>query len=61
VLTADEVKEALTHVRNDVYCVLDGSREDGTPVPYLDAVPDAVWCYPWQNVGGGMQPGVAMD
>jgi hypothetical protein len=57
-LTVDEVKEALTHVRNDIYCALDGSRDDGTPVPYLDAVPPSVWCYPWQTgVGGGVRSG----
>jgi hypothetical protein len=48
-LTADEVKEALTHVRNDQYCALDGTKDDGTPVPYLDAVPSAVQCFPWQT------------
>lgn len=53
-MTADQVKEALTHVRNDVYCALDGSKDDGTPVPYLDAVPAAVWCYPMQFGGGGL-------
>ncbi len=53
-MTADEVKEALTHVRNDVYCALDGTKSDGTPVPYLDAVPASVWCYPMQTGGGGV-------
>jgi hypothetical protein len=50
-LTADEVKEALTHVRNDQYCALDGTKSDGTPVPYLDAVPPSVQCFPWQTNG----------
>jgi hypothetical protein len=50
-LTADEVKEALTHVRNDQYCALDGTKTDGTPVPYLDAVPPSVQCFPWQTNG----------
>jgi hypothetical protein len=45
-LSAAEVKEALTHVRNDQYCALDGSKDDGTPVPYLDAVPATVQCFP---------------
>jgi hypothetical protein len=64
-LTADQVAEALTHVRHDVYCALDGSKEDGTPVPYLDAVPAAVWCYPYQVggvTGGGLAtPGLATN
>ncbi len=60
-MTADEVKEALTHVRNDVYCALDGTKTDGTPVPYLDAVPASVWCYPMQTGGGGVAlPGGTM-
>jgi hypothetical protein len=62
-MTAEQVAEALTHVRNDVYCALDGSKDDGTPVPYLDAVPAAVWCYPYQGngmPGGGLPtPGTA--
>jgi len=59
-LTADEVAEALTHVRNDVYCALDGNKTDGTPVPYLDTVPNVVQCFPWQTGGGtmGLQPAV---
>ena len=58
-LSADQVTEALTHVRNDEYCALDGSKDDGTPVPYLDTVPTAVWCFPWQTSGVavGGQPG----
>ena len=44
-LTAAEVAEALTHVRNDVYCALDGTKMDSTPVPYLDAVPARVDCF----------------
>jgi hypothetical protein len=63
-LTVDEVKESLTHVVNDVYCVLDPTRTDATPVPYLDVVPPYIECYPWQNTGSvGPQPGVttAMD
>jgi len=39
------VAERLTHVRNDGYCALDGSIQDGTPVPYLDAVPPAIECF----------------
>ena len=59
-MTADQVKEALTHVRNDVYCALDGSKDDGTPVPYLDAVPASVWCFPMQTGTGvaGLPGGV---
>jgi hypothetical protein len=63
-LTVDEVKEALTHVVNDVYCVLDPTRTDATPVPYLDAVPPYIECYPWQTTGGVSVPsgvGVAME
>jgi hypothetical protein len=57
-LSADEVKEALTHVRNDQYCALDGSKTDGTPVPYLDTIPTSVQCYPWPtSVGGGLPTG----
>jgi len=64
-LSADEVTEALTHVRNDEYCALDGSKDDGTPVPYLDTVPTAVWCFPWPTsgvaVGGQAGPTTAMN
>jgi hypothetical protein len=57
-LTVDQVKEALTHVRSGMYCALDGSVNDGTPVPYLDAVPTSVLCYPMQTGGGvGALPG----
>jgi hypothetical protein len=55
-LSADQVAEALTHVRNDEYCALDGSKNDGTPVPYLDTVPTAVWCFPWQTGGVAVGP-----
>jgi hypothetical protein len=60
-LSADQVTEALTHVRNDTYCALDGSKDDGTPVPYLDAVPSSVQCFPWPTTGVslGGQPGVS--
>jgi hypothetical protein len=58
-LTADQVKEALTHVVYDEYCALDGTRDDGTPVPYLDAVPAAVWCFPMTGGTGGALPGGA--
>jgi hypothetical protein len=63
-LTPDEVKEALTHVRNDEYCALDGSKEDGTPVPYLDEVPTSVQCYPFPTGTTGGTPrgaGVAAE
>lgn len=60
-LTADEVKEALTHVRNDQYCALDGRKEDGTPVPYLDVVPPSVQCFPRvTSTGTGAQAGGGM-
>ena len=60
-LDADQVKEALTHVVYDEYCALDGTRDDGTPVPYLDAVPASVWCYPMTGGTVGAQPGTAVD
>lgn len=58
-MTADEVKEALTRVRNDEYCALDGTRDDATPVPYLNDVPPSIVCFPWDtNMGPvGAQPG----
>jgi hypothetical protein len=55
-LSADQVTEALTHVRNDEYCALDGSKDDGTPVPYLDTVPPSVQCFPWQTTGATVSP-----
>jgi hypothetical protein len=45
-LDATAVKERLTHIRSDGYCALDGTVEDGTPVPYLDAVPQSIVCFP---------------
>jgi hypothetical protein len=63
-LDAAAVKERLTHVSNGVYCALDGTVENGTPVPYLDAVPPQVVCFPFPmavNVGGGPQPGTATN
>jgi len=45
-------------VRNDVYCMLDASKEDATPVPYLDSVPPAIECLPWSTNGAvAPQPG----
>jgi len=59
-LTADQVAEALTHVVYDEYCALDGTKDDGTPVPFLDAVPNSVQCFPYQtNTGVGVQTGVS--
>jgi hypothetical protein len=52
-LDAAAVTERLTHVRHDQYCALDGTVEDGTPVPYLDAVPPAVVCFPLPNYEAG--------
>ena len=57
-MTADEVTEALTHVIDDQYCALDGTKDDATPVPYLDAVPASVWCYPWPTTSGGAVGGL---
>ena len=47
------VKEALTHVVNQTYCALNPAIEDGTPVPYLDAIPPSVSCYPYPQYSGG--------
>jgi hypothetical protein len=59
-LGASDVTEALTHVRNDGYCALDGSNDDSTPVPYLDTVPTFVQCFPWQtSVASGLEPGLS--
>jgi hypothetical protein len=56
-LSSAEVKEALTHVRNDQYCALDAKTNDATPVPYLDAVPPLVQCFPRTNTAAtGAQP-----
>jgi hypothetical protein len=58
-LDANGVKEALTHVRTDEYCALDGTKTDGTPVPYLDAVPPSVVCFPFPtgpSTGVGAPP-----
>ena len=56
-LDSAAVKERLTHVRSDGYCALDGSVEDGTPVPYLDAVPASVSCFPFPNAAGPVSGG----
>jgi hypothetical protein len=45
-LTTAEVKEQLALVRNDTYCVLDATKEDATPVPFLDEVPASIQCFP---------------
>jgi hypothetical protein len=45
-LDAEAVKERLTHISSGGYCALDPNIEDGTPVPYLDAVPPTVVCFP---------------
>jgi hypothetical protein len=45
-LDAAAVKERLTHVRSDQYCALDGTVEDGTPVPFLDVAPSSIVCFP---------------
>jgi hypothetical protein len=57
-LDAAAVSERLTHVSQGVYCALDPNVQDGTPVPYLDATPPSVACFPWpQAVGGGVGVG----
>jgi hypothetical protein len=61
-LSASEVTEALTHVRNDEYCALDGSKDDSTPVPYLDTVPTSVQCFPSQDGAAvGLEPGLSTE
>ena len=50
-LDAEAVKERLTHVSSGGYCALDASKEDGTPVPYLDEVPPSITCFPPQAPG----------
>ncbi len=63
-LDAAAVQERLTHVRTDEYCVLDPTVEDATPVPYLDAVPPAIVCYPpptGAGATGGSSPGVVVQ
>src|SRR5450432_3701516 len=62
-LDAAAVAARLTHVSSGFYCALDGTVENGTPVPYLDAVPAQVVCFPFPtavNVGGP-QPGTATN
>jgi hypothetical protein len=52
-LDAAAVAERITHVRTGVYCALDPNVTDGTPVPYLDAVPATpVACFPTPTYGG---------
>jgi hypothetical protein len=55
-LDAAGVKEALTHVVTQTYCALDPTVSDGTPVPYLDAIPASVSCFPFPvyTNGGGV-------
>ena len=52
-LDAAAVAERLTHVRTNVYCTLNPSVTDGTPVPYLDAVPASVTCFPYPGTTTG--------
>jgi hypothetical protein len=52
-LDAASVDERLTHVSQGTYCALDPNVQDGTPVPYLDAVPPSVSCYPWPAPAAG--------
>ena len=47
------VKERLTHVSQGQYCALDGTVVNGAPVPYLDAVPPSVVCFPFPTFGKG--------
>jgi len=58
-LDAAAVAERLTHVRNNVYCALNPAITDGTPVPYLDAVPPSVTCFPYPAAFTGGAGGTA--
>jgi hypothetical protein len=60
-LDAPAVDERLTHVSQGTYCAIDPSVQDGTPVPYLDAAPPSVTCFPYPSAtagpgGGGARP-----
>lgn len=55
-LDAAAVAERLTHIRTDEYCALNGDIEDGTPVPYLDAVPASIVCFPPPTATNGGTP-----
>jgi hypothetical protein len=46
------VDESLKKVSQGTYCALDPTVQDGTPVPYLDAVPPSVTCYPYPTYNG---------
>jgi len=61
-LDAAAVAERLTHVKTNVYCTLNPNVTDGTPVPYLDAVPAVVTCFPYPAAvtGGAGGAGGAM-
>jgi len=66
-LDAAAVAERLTHVKTNIYCTLNPNVTDGTPVPYLDAVPPLVTCFPYPaaatlgtgGTGGAMPSPVA--
>jgi len=61
-LDAAAVAERLTHVKTNIYCTLNPNVTDGTPVPYLDAVPPVVTCFPYPTAttGGAGGAGGAM-
>lgn len=46
-LDAAAVAERLSHIKSNIYCALNANVTDGTPVPYLDAVPPSVTCFPY--------------
>jgi hypothetical protein len=58
-LDAVAVAERLTHVRNNVYCTPNPGVTDGTPVPYLDAVPPSVTCFAAPVAAAGSSSGGA--
>jgi hypothetical protein len=58
-LDAAAVKERLTHVSQGTYCALDPTVQDGTPVPYLDAAPASVSCFPYPTLPNANAPTTA--
>jgi hypothetical protein len=62
-LDAAAVAERLTHISSGTYCALDPSMTNGTAVPYLDAIPTSVACFPYPvlapNTGVGAPAPVA--
>jgi hypothetical protein len=53
-LDAASVAERLTHISSGTYCALDPSITNGTPVPYLDAGPKMIECFPYPTLSPNM-------